>query len=305
MKAYQIKQLAHPSKIHSSTDVPIPTPQQGQVLVDVHAAGVNFFDILQAQGKYQYRVFGHAQGAYAEHVVADPRGLLPIPDNLSYEQAAVVFLTYTTSYEGLVGRGQAKPDDWVLVHAGAGGVGLAACQIAKVLGCKVIATVGSEEKRRICIDKAGVDAAIDYGKSDWQKEVMQITGGKGVDVVFDPVGLLIPSLKCVAWNARLVVVGFAGGTIEKVPANLLLLKQVSIVGLFWGATFGKDPPRAKQVLNEVMSLLSSGKVVPILYEPVYDGLESVTQALADLEGRKTWGKAVIRVRREQGERAKL
>ena len=132
---------------------------------------------------------------------------------------------------------------------------MAACQIAKAIGCKVIATASTEEKRNVCKKKAGVDAAVDYTKDGWQvssfcsyarrgadeqKEVMKITGGKGVDVVFDPVGQLIPSLKCVNWGARLVVVGFANGPIEKVPANLLLLKSASIVGLYWGATFGKS-----------------------------------------------------------------
>lgn len=139
---------------------------------------------------------------------------------------------------------------------------------------------------------------------------MRITGGKGVDVVFDPVGKLIPSLKCVNWGARLVVVGFASGPIEKVPANLLLLKSVSIVGLFWGATFGesdivcvadeigKDPKRAQQVVTEVLGLLGSGKVVPALYDPIYDGLDEVAKGLDDLDNRRTWGRAVVRVRKD-------
>jgi NADPH2:quinone reductase len=148
---------------------------------------------------------------------------------------------------------------------------------------------------------------------------MRITGGKGVDVVYDPVGMLIPSLKCVNWGARLVVVGFAAGPIEKVPANLLLLKSVSIVGLFWGATFGmsrlpstslvetstdklgKDPQRAQQVIKEVLQLLGSGKILPAIYEPVYEGLEQVGKGLDDLDKRKTWGRAVVRVRKGDGD----
>ncbi|KAK1924379.1 NAD(P)-binding protein [Papiliotrema laurentii] len=337
MKAFQIVEYAHPSKIQVATDVPVPKPGKGEVLIDVHAAGLNFFDILQAQGKYQTqppmpfvlgaefsgtisadspipkhcpykpgdRVFGYAQGAYGEHVVANPFALIPLPDNVSFEQAAVVPLTYTTSYEGLVHRGKIQPGEWVLVHAAAGGVGLAACQIAKLMGCKVIATASSDIKRAVCIDHAGVDAVVDYTKKDWQKEVMKITDGKGVNVVYDPVGMILPSLKCVAWNSRLVVVGFAAGTIEKIPANLLLLKQASVVGLFWGGGTTRDPQHAVQVVSEVLGLLSSGKLKPILYEKVYNGLETVSEALQDLEGRKTWGKGVIRIRPSTLREAKL
>jgi len=188
------------------------------------------------------------------------------------------------------------------VHAAAGGVGLAACQIAKVLGCRVIAAAGSDAKRAICKEKGGADYVLDYTVDGWQKEVMRITGGHGADVVFDPVGMLVPSLKCIAWNGRLVVVGFAGGAIEKVPANLILLKNVAVVGLFWGATAQRDPKRFAQVLKEVMQLIASGKLVPHTYEPVYAGLDKVPQGLQDIEDRKTWGKAIIQVR---GNQAKL
>lgn len=127
--------------------------------------------------------------------------------------------TYPTSYEGLVGRANAQPGEWVLVLAAAGGVGLAAVQIAKMLGCKVIAAAGSAEKLKIAVERGGADATVDYGKEGWQKEVLKITGGAGVDVVYDPVGMLVPSLKCVNWNARLIVVGFAAGAIEKVSGR--------------------------------------------------------------------------------------
>jgi NADPH2:quinone reductase len=207
--------------------------------------------------------------------------------------------TIPTSYEALVGRAHVQPGEWVLVHAAAGGVGLAACQVAKVLGCKVIAAAGSASKRQICIDKGGADHVIDYTAEGWQKEVLKVTGGHGVDVVFDPVGMLVPSLKCIAWNGHLVVVGFAAGTIEKVPANLILLKNVSLVGLFWGATAVRDPKRFMQVLQDVLGLLASGKLVPHTYEPIYQGLGEVPRGLQDIEGRKTYGKAIIQVRPDQ------
>lgn len=231
--------------------------------------------------------------------------MLPVPRNISYAQAAGVYLTYPTSYEALVGRANAKSGEWVLVHAGAGGVGMAAVQIAKMLGCKVIATAGSAEKRQICIDKGGADFAVDYGKDGWQKEVMKITGGHGCDVIYDPVGMLVPSLKVAAWNSRLVVVGFAAGTIEKIPANLILLKNCSVVGLFWGATAVKDAPRYKYVLEQVLGHIARGELVPLVYQPVYEGLDKVPQGLVDIEGRKTWGKAVVQVKDEGKAKASL
>ncbi|WVQ67824.1 uncharacterized protein L199_006029 [Kwoniella botswanensis] len=328
MKAFQVKEHAHPSKI-SVSDIPIPKPrtEKGEVLLDVHAAGLNFFDILQAQGKYQTqpplpfvlgaevagtishtapipddcpyqpgdRVAGYAQGAYAEHVVVSWRNLLPIPDELSFEEAATIPLTPTTSYAALVGRAKAKAGEWVLIHAGAGGVGLAACQIAKVLGCKVIATASSPSKRRVCQEYGKADEVVDYTRKDWQKEVMRITGGKGVNVVFDPVGMIISSLKCVAWNARLVVVGFAAGSIEKIPANLLLLKQASVMGVYWGGTAVKDPSSVFRVSQEVLSLLSEGKIKAVIYDKSYIGLDKVSEGLRDIESRKTWGKAVVTI----------
>ncbi|KAK8864260.1 hypothetical protein IAR55_001506 [Kwoniella newhampshirensis] len=335
MKAFQVTEHAHPSKIKVS-EIPSPKadPEKGQVLVDVYAAGLNFFDILQSQGKYQTqpplpfvlgselagiisseseipegcpydhgdRVFGYAQGAYAEQVVADWRALVPVPENLSLEEAATVFLTITTSYAAIVDRANAQEGEWVLVHAGAGGVGLAACQVAKVRGCKVIATASSNEKRKACIELGGADEVVDYTKMNWQDEVKRITGGKGADVVFDPVGMIIPSLKCVAWNARLVVVGFAAGSIENIPANLLLLKQVAVTGIFWGGTQSKDPSSVFRVTAAVLDLLSSGTVKPVLYKKMYKGLETVSEGLGDIEQRKVWGKAVVRIRDGAGEK---
>ncbi|WVQ82212.1 hypothetical protein IAT38_004340 [Cryptococcus sp. DSM 104549] len=333
MKAFSVKEWKHPSKI-SVSDVPVPVadPNKGEVLIDMYAAALNFFDILQSQGKYQTqppmpftlgvelagkiaqdspipkgcpfkpgdRVFGMAQGAYAEKCKADWRELLPVPENLSMAEACTVSLTSTTSYLGMVDRGLAKPGDWVLVHGAAGGIGLAGCQIAKVLGCKVIAACSSEAKRQFCVDNAGVDEVVDYTKAGWQDEVKRITKGKGVDVVFDPVGMIIPSLKCVAFGARIVVLGFAGGTIEKVPANLLLLKQVSVTGAYWGATQKQCPEQANIVIDAVLSLLASGGLRPVLHSTIYRGVGSVVQGLKDIEERKTWGKGVVLIREEDG-----
>ncbi|KAG9098466.1 hypothetical protein FS749_003752 [Ceratobasidium sp. UAMH 11750] len=231
---------------------------------------LNFFDILQSQGKYQNqppfpfvlgaefagviansspipkgcpfkpgdRVFGSGQGAYAERVAAKWHSLHPIPAGFGFEQAAGLFVTWPTSYEALVGRAQLQPGEWCLgkyLHAAAGGVGLAAVQIAKALGAKVIATAGTEEKLQVCKCLGGADEVLDYTKPGWQKQVLKLTNGKGVDVIYDPVGLIKDSLKCIAWKGRALVVGFAAGQIEKLPMNLVLLKNISIVGVHWGA----------------------------------------------------------------------
>ncbi|KAL7421691.1 hypothetical protein Q5752_003461 [Cryptotrichosporon argae] len=312
-------------------DVPDPRPGKGEVLVDIYAAGLNFFDILMAQGQYQTkpplpfvlgveftgrisaaspvpagcpfrpgdRVSGMGQGAYASHVAVDWRALMPLPPGVGFAAGVGACLTLPTAYEGLVGRAKLAKGEWVLVHAAAGGVGTAACQVAKLFGARVIAAAGSEAKRRVCVERAGADAAVDYRQDGWQKEVVRLTGGRGVDVVFDPVGMLVPSLKCAAPGARLVVVGFAGGEIEKVPANLLLLKNVAVVGWFWGGLAAKNPRRAKEVLEAVHELLASGKLRPLVYDRLYEGVDEVGAGLRDIEAREVWGKAVVRLRAEQ------
>ena len=176
--------------------------------------------------KHGDRVFGSAFGSYGERIAVPWKSLHAVPDNITLEQAAGVSLTYPTSYEGIVGRGELKAGalwigtfarcivltvragEWVLVHAGAGGVGIPAIQISKALGAKVIATAGSPEKREVCKRLGGADHVVDYNNKDWPKEVLKLTGGKGADVIFDPVGLIRESLKCIAWKGRAVVVGF-------------------------------------------------------------------------------------------------
>ena len=154
------------------------------------------------------------------------------------------------------------------MHAAAGGVGLAAVQIAKALGATVIATSSSQEKLDVVKSRAGADYGVIYGKEGWQKEVLKITKGKGVDIVYDPVGLIVQSLKCIAWNGRLLVVGFAAGSIEKVPTNLVLLKNVSIVGIQWGAYQKNEPDAIPGVWGALMDLLENEKVVPVVYDKI-------------------------------------
>jgi NADPH2:quinone reductase len=316
-------------------DAPEPKPGPNDVIVEVYAAALNFFDILQAQGKYQNqppfpfvlgaelagriaahspipagcpfrpgdRVFGLGQGTYAERIATPFKNLLPIPKGMGFDEASGLMVTWPTSYEALVGRAELKPGEWVLVHAGAGGVGLAAVQIAKALGAKVIATAGSLSKMEVCKKYGGADHAIDYTKKDWQKEVMKLTGGKGVDVIYDPVGLIRDSLKCIAWKGRAIVVGFVGGEIEKLPLNLVLLKNIAITGIHWGAYGRFETSRIPQVWDDLFKLINEGKLKPVVYTERFK-LEALPAGLEALEKRQTWGKAVVRVR-DDDERSKL
>ncbi|KAG6900764.1 hypothetical protein C0993_002188 [Termitomyces sp. T159_Od127] len=346
MRGFVVSDLKHHSQIPLSANVPEPTPGPGQVLVDVYSAGLNFFDTLQTQGKHQSkpalpfvlgaefagriskdspipkgcpykpgdRVFGAGQGAYADKVAADVGQLLPLPDNITYDQGAGLFVTWPTSYEALVGRADLKPGEWVLVTAAAGGVGIAAVQLAKVLGAKVIAAAGSDSKVEVAKRYGGADFGINYSKPGWQKEVMKLTGGKGADVIYDPVGLingmlhilietnaksftLSDSLKCIAWKGRALVIGFAAGTIEKVPMNIVLLKNISLVGLHWGPYSKLDKGRISDVWKALLDLFASNKITPVMYDRIYT-LETVSEGLAAIERRETWGKAIVRIQSE-------
>ncbi|KAF8893311.1 hypothetical protein BD779DRAFT_1505538 [Infundibulicybe gibba] len=323
MRGFVVKEHTHPSTIRVTSDVPPPTPKPGQILIDVYSAGLNFFDILQSQGKYQLkpplpfvlgtefagrvaagspippgctlkagdRVFGAAQGTFAEQAVVDANRVLPLPDEVTYDQGAGLFITWPTSYEALVGRAQLQPGEWVLVTAAAG------------TWAKVIAAAGSDAKLAIAVQHGGADYTVNYSRPGWQKEVLKLTGGKGVDVVYDPVGLIQDSLKCIAWKGRALVIGFAAGNIEKVPMNLVLLKNISLVGLHWGAYTAHEPARVPVVWKELLALLASDKVKPVIYSSIYP-LEHITDGLGALERRETWGKAIVRIRTEQ-ERSKL
>ncbi|KAI0785659.1 alcohol dehydrogenase [Abortiporus biennis] len=330
MRAFVIDKYAHPTQIPLTYDAPEPVTKPDEVIVDVYSAGLNYFDILQSQGKYQVqppfpftlgaefagkisassqipkgcpykpgdRVFGSAQGAYADKITVKWKSLLPLPDRMSYDQGAGLFITWPTSYEALVGRAELKAGEWVLVTASAGGVGIAAVQLAKALGAKVIAAAGSAEKIEVSKRYGGADYGIDYTKPNWQKEVLKITGGKGVDVIYDPVGMIRDCLKCIAWKGRAIVVGFAKGSIENLPLNLVLLKNISIVGIHWGAYAKFEPEHIPPVWSALLDLLSSGRVKPVCYSEVYP-LEKLGDGLHALESRKTWGKTIIRVRDEK------
>lgn len=208
-------------------------------------------------------------------------------------------MTAPTSYGALVTRAGVKKGDYVLIHAAAGGVGLAAVQIAKAFGAIVIATAGTEHKLEVA-KNFGADYGINYNEKDWPQQVLKLTPkGRGVDIVYDPVGLIDLSTKCVAWNGRILVVGFAAGKIEKVAMNKVLLKNISIVGIHWGVYATKEPETVEVVWEGIFKLIREGKFRGTVFtDKEYVGLESVGDALAALSQRETWGKVVVKMPQE-------
>ncbi|KAJ4058923.1 hypothetical protein NW756_000502 [Fusarium oxysporum] len=331
MRGIQITEyLKGPEQLKVS-DLPDPKPTDDEYLIQVHAAAANFFDILQIQGKYQNqppfpwiagaefagsviatpkdssnpkfpvgsRVFGASQGAFATKIKAIEDTLLPVPDGWSFKEAAGLFVTAPTSYGALVVRAGIKKGDYVLVHAAAGGVGLAAVQVAKAFGATVIATASTQHKLDIA-KSYGADHVISYNDATWPAKVKALTpDSRGVDIVYDPVGLIDLSTKCTAWNGRILVIGFAAGKIEKVAMNKVLLKNISIVGLHWGAYSIHERETIPKVWNGIMDLVKQGNLRGTEYtDEEFVGLERTGAALKALGGRGTWGKVVIKIPEE-------
>jgi len=319
------------------TSIPDPTPSPDEYLIAIHATATNFFDLLQIRGKYQHqpplpwtagsefsgvvlrtpsssssstsstpkfsigdRVFGATQGGYATLIAARESHLRPVPAGWSFFDAAGLFVTAPTSYAALVTRARVRKGDYVLVHAAAGGVGLAAVQVARAFGATVIATAGSAHK--LAVARAfGADHGVDYRDAAWPELVKALTPqGRGVDIVFDPVGLIAPSMKCIAWNGRLLVIGFAAGEIERVAMNRVLLKNISIVGLHWGVYASVEPETVEEVWKGLFELMRDGKFRGTGFtDREFVGLESVPGALRALGERGTWGKVVVRLPQER------
>jgi len=222
-----------------------------------------------------------------------------VPKGWSFADAAGLFVTAPTSYGALVVRAQVKKGDWVLVHAAAGGVGLAAVQIAKAFGATVVATAGTKHKLEVA-KSFGADHAVDYTDPAWPEIVKKLTpNNRGVDIVYDPVGMIDKSTKCIRWNGRLLVIGFAAGAIEKVAMNKVLLKNISIVGLHWGAYAINEPEMIPVVWEGLFKLIEEGKYRGTVFsDEEFVGLESVPKALKSLGSRGTWGKVVVKVPQE-------
>ena len=277
-------------------ELPTPQPKAGEVLVEIKAASLNFPDLLIVQNKYQVKpplpfVPGaeyagviaavgpdvqhlkvgqsvaclSGTGGFGTHTIAPATLCLPLPPGFPHADAAAFIMTYATSHHALVDRGQVKAGETVLVLGAAGGVGTAAIQIAKALGARVIAAASSDDKCELC-RSIGADATINYSREKLREAVAAATGGRGPDVVYDPVGgdLAEPALRSLAWRGRYLVIGFASGTIPSLPLNLPLLKGTSIVGVFWGGFARQEPKAAAAVLAELAGWYGQGKIKPVI-----------------------------------------
>ena len=324
MKAILCKEFGMPDSLQL-TETPAPTIGPGDVLIQVKACGVNFPDVLIIQNKYQMKpalpfspggevsgevvVVGEkvkhlkvgdrvvalsGYGGFAEQIAVSAMRVFPIPPTMDFINASCTLYAYGTSYHALKDRAQLKPGEVVLVLGAAGGVGLAAIELAKVMGATVIAAASSPEKLSVCREK-GAEFLIDYSKEDLKARVKEITNDKGVDVVYDPIGgpLAEVALRSMAWKGRYLVVGFAAGNIPLFPANLPLLKGCSIVGVFWGSFAEREAQQSLQNFGELLAWINAGKIKQHIHK-VYS-LEEAPKALQDLIDRKVKGKAVVKV----------
>ncbi len=322
MKALLCKQYGLPDTLVVE-EVPDPVPGPGEIVVDMKAAGVNFPDVLIIQNKYQFKaelpfspgaefagivsavgagvthlkpgdhVIGSTTyGAFCEKVKMSPARAIPIPKSMPFDTAAAFILTYGTSYHALKDRAALKPGETLLVLGAAGGVGLAAVEIGKAMGARVIAAASTAEKLAVCKEH-GADLLINYSTEDLREKLKEMTDGKGPDVIYDPVGgqYAEPAFRSIAWRGRFLVVGFANGEIPKLPLNLMLLKGASVVGVFWGQYVGKEPQNYKQDIVEMFQWVQEGKLRPHISAryPLAQG----AQAINDMMNRKVMGKVVI------------
>ncbi|MFC3109359.1 NADPH:quinone oxidoreductase family protein [Undibacterium arcticum] len=307
--------------------LPDLTAGAGQVVIDVHAAGVNFPDVLIIQNKYQFKpelpftpgselagvvravgdgvtqykagdkviaFIGH--GAFAQQAVVPVQAVMPMPAGMDFDTAAAITLTYGTSHHAVVDRAQLKAGETMLVLGAAGGVGLAAIEIGKALGAHVIAAASSDEKLAVCTAH-GADATVNYSTEDLREAIKAATGGKGPDVIYDPVGGIYaePAFRSIGWRGRYLVVGFANGEIPKLPLNLTLLKGASLMGVFWGEFAKREPKANLAAMRELIGWLAEGKIRPHISARY--ALADTAAALNAMAARKVTGKVVIQPQR--------
>jgi NADPH:quinone reductase len=304
-------------------ELPTPQPKAGEVLIRIAAASLNFPDLLIVQNKYQMKpplpfvpgseyagtieavgdgVNGlkvgqnvaclSGTGGFGTHTVAPAALCMPLPPSFALVDAAAFIMIYATSHHALIDRGQLKAGETVLVLGAAGGVGTSAIQIAKLMGARVIAAASSDAKLAVC-RQHGADAVVNYETEDLREAVRALTDGKGVDVVYDPVGgkFAEPAVRGLAWKGRYLVIGFAAGDIPRIPLNLVLLKGSAIVGVYWGDFTRREPEASSANLKQLIAWLRAGTIRPLV-SATYP-LERAADALADLMNRKVRGKAVL------------
>jgi NADPH:quinone reductase len=306
-------------------DLPEPHLEPGHVLIDVAAAGLNFPDVLCVQGLYQFKpplpfapgqegagtiravgegvthlkagdraAFIVLSGAIAEAALAPASLCIKLPDAVDLQTAAGFGMVYGTSYYALKQRAALKEGQTLLVLGAAGGVGLAAVELGKAMGARVIAAASTPQKRQIAMD-AGAEASVDYTDPSWREALKNLTDGKGVDVVYDPVGgeIAEAALRSIAWEGRYLVVGFAAGTIPKIPLNLPLLKGCSVMGVFWGAWAIGDPEASRANFVELYDMLAAGKLKPLISRTL--PLDQAKDGLLALGERRATGKIVVTI----------
>jgi len=323
MKALVCKELGLADKLELVDDWAEPELGDHDVLINVKAAGLNFPDVLIIQGKYQIQpelpfipggecsgvveavgpkvtrfkvgdkvLSMGASGAFCEKISAMEFSVFPMPEGLSFEQAAGISITYFTSYYALKQRANIQPGETLLVLGAAGGVGTTAIELGKLMGAKVIAAASSAEKLALC-KQLGADEVINYNEVSLKDAVKELTGGKGVDVVYDPVGgdYAEPAIRSMAWNGRYLVIGFASGPIPKIPLNLTLLKGCSLVGVFWGRFSGEEPEQNIKNIEELWELFAGGKISPVVTDSFT--FEQYEEAFNCLIERRARGKVIM------------
>jgi len=324
MKALLCKQFGPPESLVLE-DVPSPQAGAGEVVVSIKAASVNFPDVLIIQNKYQFKpplpfspgselagvvkevgsgvsnvkvgdkvIAFTTFGAFAEEVKTEAARLLPLPEGMSFEEGASFILTYGTTDHALRDRAQMKAGETLLVLGAAGGVGVAAIEIGKAMGARVIACASSDDKLAVC-RQHGADEAINYATEDLRERIKALTGGKGVDVIYDAVGgpYSEPAFRSIAWRGRHLVIGFAAGDIPKLPLNLALLKGASVVGVFWGDFTRREPQVFADSARQLGRWYREGKLKP--HVSATFPLEKAAEAINLLASRKAKGKVVIRI----------
>ncbi|CAG9196580.1 NADPH:quinone reductase-like Zn-dependent oxidoreductase [Paraburkholderia tropica] len=321
MRAIRCNQYGPPDTL-SIEELPDLVPGAGQVVIDVKAAAVNFPDVLIIENKYQVkpplpftpgaevagvvraagegvklapgtRVVAYVgNGGFAQQAIAEAAACVPLPEGADFATAAAFTLAYGTSHHAVVDRAALRAGETMLVLGAAGGVGLAAVEIGKALGARVIAAASSDEKLDVC-RRFGADATINYTTEDLRERIKALTDGKGPDVIYDPVGgeYAEPAFRSIGWRGRYLVVGFANGEIPKLPLNLALLKGASLVGVFWGDFARREPQNNAAAFAEMVGWIGAGKLKP--YVSKRYTLEETAQALKDMASRKVTGKIVI------------
>ncbi|MCM2306790.1 MAG: NADPH:quinone oxidoreductase family protein [Sulfuritalea sp.] len=304
-------------------DIPSPLPGPKQLLIEVRAAAVNFPDALMVQGLYQVKpplpftpgaeiagvvkavgaevkhfkagdrvIALTSTGGFAEECLAEAHRVMPLPAGMDFEAGAALVLTYCTSLHALKDCGHLKPNETLVVLGAAGGVGISAIEIGKAMGARVIAAASSDDKLELC-KKVGADETVNYSTENLKDRINELTGGKGADVVYDPVGgpYTEPAVRALAWRGRLLIIGFAAGEIPKIPLNLALLKERSLIGVYWGDSTKHDPAGHLANLQQLNDWFAAGVIRPVVSESF--PLAAAKEAIAKIANRQVKGKIVV------------